>query len=80
MIADLVIKDAQGVAFAVTNNAARIVTTCDIQRFFCENLNINAPVWVDESSVLDSENLPSYEGSQMFYMFRADTPLTIESK
>jgi len=80
MIADLVIKDAQGVAFAVTNNAARIVTTCDIQRFFCEKLNINSPVWVDESSVLDSENLPNYEGSQMFYMFRADTALTIESK
>lgn len=80
MIADLVIKDAQGVAFAVTNNASRIATTCDIQRFFCEKLNINAPVWTDESSVLDSENLPSYEGCQMFYMFRADTALTIESK
>lgn len=80
MIADLVIKDAQGVAFAVTNNASRIITTCDIQRFFCEKLNINAPVWIDESSVLDSENLPSYEGCQTFYMFRADTALTIESK
>lgn len=80
MIADLVIKDAQGVAFAVTNNASRIATTCDIQRFFCEKLNINAPVWIDESSVLDSENLPSYEGCQTFYMFRADTALTIESK
>ena len=80
MIADLVIKDAQGVAFAVTNNASRIVTTCDIQRFFCEKLNINAPVWVDECAVVDAENLPNYEGSQMFYMFRADTPLTIESK
>ena len=80
MIADLVIKDAQGVAFAVTNNASRIITTCDIQRFFCEKLNINAPVWIDESSALDSENLPSYEGCQTFYMFRADTALTIESK
>lgn len=80
MIADLIIKDAQGVAFAVTNNASRIITTCDIQRFFCEKLNINAPVWIDESSVLDSENLPSYEGCQTFYMFRADTALTIESK
>lgn len=80
MIADLIIKDAQGVAFAVTNNASRIATTCDIQRFFCEKLNINAPVWIDESSVLDSENLPSYEGCQTFYMFRADTALTIESK
>ena len=27
-----------------------------------------------------SHNLPSYEGCQMFYMFRADTALTIESK
>lgn len=79
-IADLIIKDAQGVAYAVTNNAARIVTTCDIQRFFCEKLNINAPVWVDECAVVDSENLPSYECSQMFYMFRADTGLTIESE
>jgi thiamine transporter ThiT len=27
-----------------------------------------------------SHNLPSYEGCQTFYMFRADTALTIESK
>lgn len=80
MIPDLVLKDAQGVNFATTNNASRIVTTCDIQRFFCDKLSVNMPCFVDESSVLNQSNLPKFEDTQMFFLFCSDTNLTIESK
>lgn len=79
-VPDLVIKDANGVRFESTNNASRIITTCDIQRFFCDKLGVNMPVFVDECSVLDSENLPLINNVQMFYLLRADTALHIETK
>ena len=79
-IPDLVIKDAQGVNLVCTNNASRIVTICDIQRFFCDKLGVNMPCWVDESAVLDPENLPAFDNAQMFYLFRADTAIKVESK
>ena len=78
VVPDLVLKDAQGVSYSTTNNASRIVTAIDVQRFFCEKLGVNMPCWVDESSVVDDENLPRIDNTQMFYMFRADTPLRIE--
>lgn len=80
MVADLVLKDEQGVSFACTNNASRIVTTVDVQRFFCDRLGVNMPCWVDECAVVDEDNMPRFDGTQMFYMFRADTSLKIETK
>ena len=80
LVPDLVLKDEQGVSFACTNNASRIVTTVDVQRFFCDRLGVNMPCWVDECAVVDDENMPRFDGTQMFYMFRADTSLKIETK
>ena len=80
MVPDLVLRDEQGVSFACTNNASRIVTTVDVQRFFCDRLGVNMPCWVDECAVVDDENMPRFNGTQMFYMFRADTSLKIETK
>ena len=80
IIPDLVLKDTQGVSYSTTNNASRIVTAIDVQRFFCEKLGVNMPCWVDECAVVDDENMPRFDGTQMFYIFRADTSLKIESK
>lgn len=79
-IPDLVLKDENGVSFSTTNNAARIRTTVDLQRFFCEKLGVNMPMWVDECSILDSNNLPKYDGVQSFYLSCSETSLKIESK
>ena len=79
-IPDLVLKDAQGVNFATTNGASRIVTTCDIQRFFCDKLGVNMPCFIDESSILNQENIPHYDGVQTFLLYCADTSLKIESE
>lgn len=79
-VPDLVLKDANGVSFQTTNNASRITTTIDIQRFFCEKLGVRMPIWCDEATIFDSNNLPKFDDVQTFYLFCADTSLTIESK
>ena len=80
VVGDLVLKDANGVSFSTTNTASRIATTCDIQRFFCERLAVNMPVFIDEVSVMNQENIPHYDNVQTFLLFCSDTSLKIESK
>ena len=80
IIPDIVIKNKDGVSFATANNASRLVTTIDIQRFFCERLGVNMPIFLDEASTIDTENIPHYDNTQMFLLFRADTSLKIDSK
>ena len=79
-VPDLVLKDANGVSFQTTNNASRITTTIDLQRFFCEKLGVRMPIWCDEATIFDSNNLPKFDDVQTFYLFCADTSLTIQSK
>ena len=79
-VPDLVLKDENGVNFATSNGANRIRVTADIQRFFCEKLGVNMPLWIDESSILQHSNIPHYEGVQTFLLFCSETSLTIESK
>ena len=80
MVPDLVLKDENGVNFATSNGANRIRVTADIQRFFCDRLGVNMPLWIDEVSVLESRNIPHYEGVQTFLLFCSETSLKIESK
>ena len=79
-VPDIVLKNKDGVNFATANGASRIVTTCDIQRFFCEKLGVSMPVFIDESSIIQTSNLPHFDGVQTFYLFCSDEPLKIESK
>ena len=79
VVPDLVLKDANGVSYATTNMASRIATTCDIQRFFCERLAVNMPMFIDEVSVMNKENIPHYVNVQTFLLFCADTSIKIES-
>ena len=80
MIADLVIKDAQGVGYATTNNASRLTTVVDMQRFFCERFGVNMPCFIDECAIFSTGNLPKLDTAQMFYLFCSDGSLKIESK
>lgn len=80
VVRDLVLKDSNGVNFATTNQASRILITIDIQRFFCEKLGVNLPTFVDESSTINQSNLPKLDGVQSFFLFCSDTELKIESK
>jgi len=79
-VPDIVLKNSEGVNFATSNNASRIAVTADIQRFFCEKLNVNMPVFIDESAIFSTGNLPHFDGVQTFYLFCSDEPLKIETK
>jgi DNA repair exonuclease SbcCD ATPase subunit len=80
MVSDLVLKNSEGVNFATANQASRILTTCDIQRFFCKKLGVQMPVFIDESSTIQESNLPLYDNTQTFYLFCSDEPLKIETR
>lgn len=80
MVSDIVLKNKDGVNFATANGASRIVTTCDIQRFFCEKIGVSMPMFIDESSIIQTSNLPHFDDVQTFYLFCSDEPLKIESK
>lgn len=80
VVADLVLKDANGVNFSTSNNASRLTTVVDVQRFFCDKLGVSMPTFIDESSVFSDGNLPKLEGVQTFYLFCANTSLKIESR
>lgn len=80
VIGDLVLKDANGVNFSTSNNASRLTTVVDVQRFFCDKLGVSMPTFIDESSVFSDGNLPKLEGVQTFYLFCANTSLKIESR
>ena len=80
LVPDIVLKNSEGVNFATSNNASRLAVTADIQRFFCEKLNVNMPCFIDESSCFSTGNLPQFDGVQTFYLFCSDEPLKIETK
>ena len=80
VVGDLVLKDANGVNFSTSNNASRLTTVVDVQRFFCDKLGVSMPTFIDESSVFSDGNLPKLEGVQTFYLFCANTSLKIESR
>lgn len=79
LVPDIVLKNSEGVNFATSNNASRLAVTADIQRFFCEKLDVNMPCFIDESSCFSTGNLPQFEGVQTFYLFCSDEPLKIET-
>ena len=80
LVPDIVLKNSEGVNFATSNNASRLAVTADIQRFFCEKLGVSMPVFIDESSIIQTSNLPHFDGVQTFYLFCSDEPLKIETK
>lgn len=81
VVPDLVIKDATGVNYSTTNNASRLLTAIDIQRFFCNCIGINLPTFIDEALIINKDNLPKLDDTQMFYLYCSEhATLQIKSK
>ena len=73
---DCVIESMDGVKYATLNNSARIKICLSLQRLFCKHFNVNLPIFVDESSVFDSEHLPMFD-AQTIYLFASDDKVLI---
>lgn len=68
-----------GVKYATANGGSRIRMAFDIQRMFCKHLNIAAPLWIDECSVLDGDKIPKYDDTQVICIFRDDCEFKVEN-
>lgn len=68
---DCVIVDNYGVKYSTLNNSARIKMCLSLQRLFCRHFGVNMPVFIDESSIFDSNHLPSLD-TQTIYLFASD--------
>ena len=75
---DCVIMNKNGVKYSTINGASRIVIATDIQRMFCKHYQVNLPVWVDNCSIIDEKNRPSYNGVQMIYIINSEEKFNVK--
>lgn len=73
-VSDCVVLNKQGVRMSSTNFSDRILINIDMQMLFMRKMGVRLPIWVDESAVFSSSNLPHREGYQMIFMFPSDSP------
>lgn len=73
-VSDCVVLNKQGVRMSSTNFSDRILINIDMQMLFMRKMGVRIPIWVDESAVFSSSNLPHREGYQMIFMFPSDSP------
>lgn len=66
-----IITSTDGVKYATLNNSNRIKTCISLQQLFCEHFGIEMPIFIDESSVFDSKNLPVVK-NQAIYLYASD--------
>lgn len=74
VVSDCLLTNKRGVRMASTNFSDRILIAIDIQMMFMTKFDVRLPIWVDESAVFSSNNLPHKEGYQMIYMLPSDSP------
>lgn len=73
-VSDCVVLNKRGVRIGSTNFSDRILIAIDMQMLFMRKMGVRLPIWVDESAVFSSSNLPHREGYQMIFMFPSDSP------
>ena len=73
-VSDCVVLNKQGVRMSSTNFSDRILINIDMQMLFMKKMGVRLPIWVDESAVFSSSNLPHREGYQMIFMFPSNSP------
>lgn len=76
-VSDCVVLNKRGVRMASTNFSDRILIEIDMQMLFMRKMGVRLPIWVDESAVFSSSNLPHREGYQMIFMFPSDSPYLV---
>lgn len=76
-VSDCVVLNKRGVRMASTNFSDRILIAIDMQMLFMKKMGVRLPIWVDESAVFSSNNLPHREGYQMIFMFPSDSPYLV---
>ncbi len=68
---DCIIESLDGIKYSTNNNSSRIKAALEIQDMFCKHFDVSLPVFVDEASIFDTENLPAFE-AQTTYLYASD--------
>jgi DNA repair exonuclease SbcCD ATPase subunit len=79
LVPDTVLRGKDGVKFGSLNFAQQIKSKIELQMLFLRHFGISLPLWVDEATVFDSSNKPSFD-NQTIFLYASDSPfLTIEN-
>lgn len=76
--ADCVIVSNDGVKYATMNNSQRIKATIAIQEMFAAYCDVSMPMFIDEASIFDKDNIPTSDG-QTILLYAGDTDLTVST-
>ena len=80
LVPDTVLRGKDGVKFGSLNFAQQIKSKIELQMLFLRHFGISLPLWVDEATVFDSSNKPSFD-NQTIFLYASDSPfLTIENE
>lgn len=74
---DCVLVGNDGVKYATMNTSSRIKACLELQRMFCDHFGINMPVFIDESSVFSSDNIPKFDLQTIMLYASDDKYLTV---
>lgn len=76
--ADCVIVSNDGVKYATMNNSQRIKATIAIQEMFAAYCDVSMPMFIDEASIFDKDNIPTSDG-QTILLYAGDTDLAVST-
>lgn len=72
------IMDKNGVRYRTTNTANKIKINVSLQMLFCNKMNVQMPVWIDEASVFSPSNEPKLNGQVIMLYPSDDKTLKVE--
>lgn len=72
------IMDKNGVRYRTTNTANKIKINVSLQMLFCNKMDIQMPVWIDEASVFSPSNEPKLNGQVIMLYPSDDKTLKVE--
>ena len=76
--ADCVIVSNDGVKYATMNNSQRIKATIAIQEMFAAYCDVSVPMFIDEASIFDKDNIPTSDG-QTILLYAGETDLNVSN-
>jgi DNA repair exonuclease SbcCD ATPase subunit len=76
LVPDTVLRGKDGVRFGSLNFAQQIKSKIELQMLFLRHFGISLPLWVDEATVFDSSNKPSFD-NQAIFLYASDSPFLV---
>ena len=76
LVPDTVLRGKDGVKFGSLNFAQQIKSKIELQMLFLRHFGISLPLWVDEATVFDSSNKPSFD-NQTIFLYASDSPFLV---